>query len=127
MSTLTHSGVKGMHWGQSKAIAKAANTVNGAKAPTNTRNILLGAVGNSKKRYTDPAALKKRTAAGRSFAASLLLSVASATVTTIGKATDNDALSITGNILAKGAGVVSVVSIAQAVDATNTEKAARAR
>ncbi len=138
---LAHYGVKGMRWGKRNAstIAEAAGLSSG-KAPLNkqgqlkrpdyVRSVMLGSWSNSKKRYTDPQALKTRTAAGKLFAAALIGSVgasALAGAASMSKSASTSAgLAIASQMLSKGAGAVGTAGLITGVIGVRQERVARA-
>lgn len=126
-NTLEHAGVKGMKWGVRKPPVDAAGNL---KAPSTGRTVVLGPWANSKKRYSNPAALKKRTQAGKTMVSGLLVAGASVAAQSIGMASSNPSVKTGANVVASmlntasfGVGVAAVV---QGVQANNMEKRARA-
>lgn len=122
---LEHYGVKGMKWGKRKSSAELAS-----EGPSTGRALLLGAYGNSKKRYTDPVALKKRTAAGKNATASLLLYAGHQAANAIANNTSNPSVALGANIasglLGLGTAATGIASGVQTGQSIKIERAARA-
>lgn len=127
MSTsLEHAGVKGMKWGQRKPVDASGNL----KAPSQGRTVVLGVWANSKQRYSNPAALKKRTQAGRTMISSMLIAGGSIAVQSMAAASGSPSVKTGANVVSAmlntasmGVGVAGVV---QGVQANNMEKRSRA-
>ncbi len=128
---LAHYGVPGMKWGKRKASAGPVDKQGNLKAPSHARTLLLGVAGNSKKRYTDPAALAKRTQAGKNMRRGLMLSIGAVAVNTIGGASSNPSVKagaeVVGSLLSIGGTAVGVTGIVQSLKANSMETTARAR
>lgn len=122
---LEHAGVKGMKWGK----RKAAEPTVGAKNPSYARAALLGAVGNGKSRFTDPAALKQRSAAGKLFVTSIASSLGSTALKSIAEGSNNPSVKagagIAANLLGLTGTVTGLTSLGLGVAAVTTERDAR--
>lgn len=138
---LEHYGVKGMRWGKRNAstIAEAAglskgvtprDKTGGIKTPSYARAAIVGNWANSKKRFTDPAALKTRTAAGKLAAVAFVGSVGSTALGVIAATSKNSSVaagaSMASGILSRGAGAVGTAALVTGVVAVRQERVARA-
>lgn len=132
---LEHHGVKGMKWGKRKAdgSVKQVTDSGGGFGKTESgvsqlRNLTFGAAGNSKKRFSDPEALARRTASGKQLLGAIGVSVLGTSVGLLGSRSGNPAVQagtqLINNGLQAGASVVGVVSLVNAVSATDMQKRA---
>lgn len=122
---LAHYGVAGMKWGKRKAAAPST----GPKNPSYARAALVGAIGNGKSRFTDSKALKKRSTAGKLFAATIAANLASTALTSISVGSNNPSVKAGAAVASKllgaaGAGT-GLASLGLGISAVKTERAAR--
>lgn len=138
---LEHHGVKGMKWGKRNAstVAEGLGLSKGAtprdkngniKKPSYVRELALGTYSNSKKRYTDPQALKTRTAAGKLAATAFMTGLGGTALTLIANSSKNSSVAagaaITAQLFNTSSALVGTAAAVTGVAAVRQERVARA-